>query len=374
MILIYKYYPPNLVALSSSALSSSALGRATVLLAGALGVRGGRRGSCRGGGGGGAIGIGRVGGGRLHDLGLADDGRLDHGSDLGGGGELFGGAGVLVGGDGGRQVSLVELHLLLDGGLAGGGGDLRGDVGLDVGVGLLDGEAAAKGAGQGVVAAAHGADVASGAAGAVEGGGHGDGHVEVLSLGLGEAVGAGHVVGDRQWRLAGGAQAVARGVHVACVRAGAVGVDLVDGDGQGRAGLDLRDLSGGQGVLGVLAHVDVAADLGPPALVGYVGVDLGVADQRGVLLARADAGAVSCEVVDCFPFVSEPWEIWMRRTGAWRCFLFWCFVPWKPTLLGDPAMPTALRIWEWPWASEARAARDRSLMENMLTDEVGSKV
>lgn len=29
-------------------------------------------------------------------------------------------------------------------------------------------------------------------------------------------------------------------------------------------------------------------------------------------------------------------------------------------------MPTALRIWEWPCASEARAARDRSLMETIL--------
>lgn len=29
-------------------------------------------------------------------------------------------------------------------------------------------------------------------------------------------------------------------------------------------------------------------------------------------------------------------------------------------------MPTAFRIWEWPCASEARAARDRSLMETIL--------
>lgn len=184
---------------------------------------------------------------------------------------------------------------------------MRGDVGLCVGVDLLDGEAATKGAGQGVVAAADGADVAGRATGAVQGGGHGDGHVEVLGLGLGETVGTGDVVGDGERGLAGGTEGVSGRVHVAGVRTSAVGVDLVDSHCHGGASLDLCDSPCGQSVLGVLADIDVAANFCPSTLVGHVGGDLSVTDQRRILLARADAGAVSCKVVDfCLSiFVSE---------------------------------------------------------------------
>lgn len=208
------------------------------------------------------------------------------------------GSGGLVGSDGAGEVGLVKLDLLLDFGLGGGSGDLRGDVGLCVGVGLLDGEAATERTGEGVVAAANGADVASRSTGAVQGGGHGDGHVEVLGLGLGETVGTGDVVGDGERDLAGGTESVTGRVHVASVRTGAVSVDLVDGHGHGSVSLDLCDGSCGQSVLGILADIDVAANFCPSTLVGNVGGDLGITNQGRILLARANAGAVSCKVVD----------------------------------------------------------------------------
>lgn len=62
------------------------------------------------------------------------------------------------------------------------------------------------------------------------------------------------------------------------------------------AGRDLSNSIGSEGVLGVLSNVDVAAKLGTSTLVDNVGGDLGITDQGGVLLAGADAGAVSCEV------------------------------------------------------------------------------
>lgn len=110
-----------------------------------------------------------------------------------------------------------------------------------------------------------------------------------------EAVHTGNVVGDLQGGLASGAQGVSGGVHVASKGTSAIGVDLVDRDSEFAAGLDLCDLAGGQGVLGVLADVDVARQLRSSALVDHVGGNLGVSDQRGILLARADARAVSCD-------------------------------------------------------------------------------
>lgn len=124
---------------------------------------------------------------------------------------------------------------------------------------------------------------------------HGDRDVEVLGLGLREAVHARNVVGDFQGGLTGGTQGVSGRVHVASKGTSAIGVDLVNRDGEFAAGLDLCDLAGGQGVLGVLADVDVAGQLRSSALVNDVGGNLGVSDQRGILLARADARAVSCD-------------------------------------------------------------------------------
>ena len=112
-----------------------------------------------------------------------------------------------------------------------------------------------------------------------------------MGLGLREAVDAGDVVLDLEGL--GDEARVASLVDVADVGAGAVGVDLVDGHGYFAAGLDLGDGADGEGVLGVFADVDVAGQLGPPALVDDVGEDLGVADDGGVHLAGVDGGAVA---------------------------------------------------------------------------------
>lgn len=97
--------------------------------------------------GGGARGValleGRVGGTGLDGRGLDGDAGDDAVLDLLGGGELLWGAVDLVCGDSDGEILLVLLDLGLDVLEGLGGGDLRGDVGLDVGVGLLDGEAAA---------------------------------------------------------------------------------------------------------------------------------------------------------------------------------------------------------------------------------------
>lgn len=120
-------------------------------------------------GGSGSAGRGRSRGRR----GSVDSNRLDSGS-LGGDGEaeqglvvldsglLRRGAVHLVGSNGGGQVNLVLLDLVLHILQAGGGADLRSDVVLDVGVGLLDGEAATKGTSKGVVSAADSAHISSG--------------------------------------------------------------------------------------------------------------------------------------------------------------------------------------------------------------------
>lgn len=71
-----------------------------------------------------------------------------------------------------------------------------------------------------------------------------------------------------------------------------IGVDLMDGDRQFRAGLNLGHSVGREGILSILPDVDVAAQLRPPTLIDDVGRDLLVTDECGILLAGADAGAV----------------------------------------------------------------------------------
>lgn len=60
------------------------------------------------------------------------------------------------------------------------------------------------------------------------------------------------------------------------------------------AGLDRRHLVGSKRILSVLSDVDVSSQLCSPTLVNDVRLDLGVTNDRGILLARADACAVSC--------------------------------------------------------------------------------
>lgn len=151
---------------------------------------------------------------------------------------------------------------------------------IDVGflIGLLDREATAEGTREGCVAAADGADVAGRGADAVEVVREGDGHVEVLGLGLGEAVDAWDIVLNSQRDLAGEAFAIGCHVKVAGVRASSVGVDLVYRDLDFAAFGDLGDAFGLQGVFGFFADVDVAFELGAAALVDDVGFDFGGAD------------------------------------------------------------------------------------------------
>lgn len=96
--------------------------------------------------------------GRLLDDGVRD---VEYLLDARVSGLALGASLLLVGGDGGGQVLLVLGDLLVDTveGLC--RGDLGGDVGLRGGTGLLNGEASAEGAGQGVVSASDCADVAS---------------------------------------------------------------------------------------------------------------------------------------------------------------------------------------------------------------------
>lgn len=97
-------------------------------------------------------------------------------------------------------------------------------------ISLLDGEAATKGTSESVVAAADGADVSGRGANAVELLRHLDVDGEGLGLCLGEAEYARDVVGNLEGSEC--CLGIAGLVHVALEGAGAVGVDLVDGDGE----------------------------------------------------------------------------------------------------------------------------------------------
>lgn len=91
---------------------------------------------------------------------LADEAGVENGADGGGVLLCLGRACLLVGFDGDGQGRDVDHALVLDLGDGLEGGDGVGRVGGGLRVDLLHGEAAAEGAGDGVVAAADGADVA----------------------------------------------------------------------------------------------------------------------------------------------------------------------------------------------------------------------
>lgn len=176
-------------------------------------------------------------------------------------------------------------------------------IGTTGAIGLLDGEAPAKGTGDGVVTAADSANVTRRGANAVEVVRHRDLDGEVLLLCVREAVLAGDIVGHLQLGELGGR--IAGLVEVALVRTGAVGVDLVDGDGELGALLHLGHAACGQLGFGLLAHIDVAGDFGTAARVDDVLGDFRVTDDGRVLLAGADVCAVTSKsLVDCWLFVS----------------------------------------------------------------------
>ena len=147
-------------------------------------------------------------------------------------------------------------------------------------VGLLDGEAATEWTGDGGVAAAYSADVTGGGTDAVEVIRHLDVDGEVLSLGLRETVLAGDVVGDFELDEVGGC--VGSLVKVTLVRTSAIGVDLVDGHGDGRAPLYGGDCVGLDCLLSLTADIDVALELSASARVDDVLGDLTVTDDSGV--------------------------------------------------------------------------------------------
>lgn len=114
------------------------LGLAALLLAIVVGT-GSTRGGCTGSGG---LVVGGVSSWGLHDSGLGNDARAHQLGDVGHGGLLLRGTVDLVGGNGSGQVLLVLLDLSLHLVQGGGGRDLGCHVCLDVGVDLLDSEAA----------------------------------------------------------------------------------------------------------------------------------------------------------------------------------------------------------------------------------------
>lgn len=69
----------------------------------------------------------------------------------------------------------------------------------------------------------------------------------------------------------------------------------MDSDGHLGSCLDLGDGTSRQLVLGVLTDVDVTTQLGSPTLVDEIGGDLGITNDGGILLARADGSAISCQ-------------------------------------------------------------------------------
>jgi hypothetical protein len=165
-------------------------------------------------------------------------------------------------------------------------------------IGLLNSEAATERSSYSGVAAADSADVTSGGADAVELVWHSNTDGEILLLGLRQTVGTRDVVGNLELCELGGS--VAGLIEITLVGSGTIGVDLVDGDSHDSACLDRSHTASGQLVLGLLADIDVAGDLGASTGVHDVLRDLGVTDDSGILLARRDGGAVTSKVlVDC---------------------------------------------------------------------------
>jgi hypothetical protein len=70
----------------------------------------------------------------------------------------------------------------------------------------------------------------------------------------------------------------------------------VDCDGNLRSGLDLCDNAGSKGIFGVLANVNVSGQFGSATLIHDVGVDLGIANDGGVLLTWANTSTVACDI------------------------------------------------------------------------------
>lgn len=101
-------------------------------------------------------------------------------------------------------------------------------IGAALAVSLLDSKTATKGTSNGIIAAADSADVSGGSTDAIEVLGHLNVDLELLLLGLRETETARDVVGHLE--RSKGCDSIAGLVHVALEGAGAIGIDLVNGD------------------------------------------------------------------------------------------------------------------------------------------------
>lgn len=106
-----------------------------------------------------------------------------------------------------------------------------------------------------------------------------------------ESVGTGDIVLNGQ--VGSDDTVVAGGDEIALERTSTISIDLVDGDGHTCTSLDLSDSSSGNGIFGVLTDVDVTSQLCTATLIDNVGVNLGITDNGGVLLAGANGCAIS---------------------------------------------------------------------------------
>lgn len=114
-----------------------------------------------------------------------------------------------------------------------------------------------------------------------------------MRLGLRETIGTRDVVLDGQ--VGSDDAVVASRDEITSKWSSSVGVDLVDCDGHTSSGLDLGDSFCCNGVLRVLANVDVSREFRPPTLVHDICTDLGISNDGCILLTRADGGTVSSQ-------------------------------------------------------------------------------
>lgn len=133
-----------------------------------------------------------------------------------------------------------------------------------------------------------------------------------------------------------------------------ISIDLVHRDRHSSTRLHLGDLLSSQGILGVLADVDVTLQLCPSALIDDVCCNFRIPDQGSILLAWADGSAIPWERLDHCKTnkVSKLQGDWYNTWSGGRDEL------WKPKLAGEFCIPWALRTTAW---LEANATRGSSL-------------
>lgn len=86
---------------------------------------------------------------------------------------------------------------------------------------------------------------------------------------------------------------VAALIKITHVWTSAIGVDLMNGNGELTTSLNLSDLASGKGILSVLADINVTRQLSAATLVNDVGSYLCITNDSGILLARIDSDAVA---------------------------------------------------------------------------------